>query len=161
MGHVPIVSQTSTTACPRLKVLSFSFSLSAEIERLMISSRTKEALARKKSEGKRLGHPKGRLSSVTKLIGRDDLIRESLQKKIPQTYCQTPKCQPVDHKKLHYYPEVDPHSDGVFSLFVQLYPLSLGGGLTRLSISTKRRMTARCRVGNGLVDCSNTTNERL
>ena len=67
------------------KVLAFAFSLSAEIERSMISSRTKEALARKKSEGKRLGRPKGKLSSVTKLTGKDDLIREYLQKKIPQT----------------------------------------------------------------------------
>jgi putative DNA-invertase from lambdoid prophage Rac len=67
------------------KVLAFAFSLSAEIERGMISSRTKEALARKKSEGKRLGRPKGRLSSVTKLSGKDDLIREYLDKKIPQS----------------------------------------------------------------------------
>jgi DNA invertase Pin-like site-specific DNA recombinase len=67
------------------KVLAFAFSLSAEIERSMISSRTKEALARKKSEGMRLGRPKGRLSSVTKLTGKDDLIREYLSKKIPQT----------------------------------------------------------------------------
>lgn len=67
------------------KVLAFAFSLSAEIERGMISSRTKEALARKKSEGMRLGRPKGRLSSVTKLTGKDDLIREYLAKKIPQS----------------------------------------------------------------------------
>jgi putative DNA-invertase from lambdoid prophage Rac len=67
------------------KVLAFAFSLSAEIERSMISSRTKEALARKRSEGKRLGRPKGRLSSVTKLTGKDDLIREYLAKNIPQT----------------------------------------------------------------------------
>ena len=67
------------------KVLAFAFSLSAEIERSMISSRTKEALARKKSEGKRLGRPKGRLSAVTKLTGKDDLIREYLAKNIPQT----------------------------------------------------------------------------
>ena len=67
------------------KVLAFAFSLSAEIERSMISSRTKEALARKKSEGKRLGRPKGKLSSVTKLTGKDDLIREYLDKRIPQS----------------------------------------------------------------------------
>jgi DNA invertase Pin-like site-specific DNA recombinase len=67
------------------KVLAFAFSLSAEIERSMISSRTKEALARKKSEGKRLGRPKGKLSSVTKLSGKDDLIREYLEKNIPQS----------------------------------------------------------------------------
>ena len=65
------------------KVLAFAFSLSAEIERSMISSRTKEALARKKSEGMRLGRPKGRLSRVTKLTGKDDLIREYLSKKNP------------------------------------------------------------------------------
>ncbi len=41
------------------KVLAFAFSLSAEIERSMISSRTKEALARKKSEGTQLGRPMG------------------------------------------------------------------------------------------------------
>ena len=35
------------------KVLAFAFSLSAEIERQLISQRTKEALARKKSEGKK------------------------------------------------------------------------------------------------------------
>lgn len=42
------------------KVLAFAFGLSAEIERNLISSRTKEALARKKSEGKVLGRPKGK-----------------------------------------------------------------------------------------------------
>src|SRR5436305_8582252 len=67
------------------KVLAFAFSLSAEIERSMISSRTREALQRKKSEGAKLGRPKGSLSSVTKLTGKDDLIREYLEKKIPQS----------------------------------------------------------------------------
>jgi putative DNA-invertase from lambdoid prophage Rac len=67
------------------KVLAFAFSLSAEIERSMISSRTREALARKRSEGKRLGRPKGKLSAVTKLTGKDNLIREYLEKRIPQS----------------------------------------------------------------------------
>jgi hypothetical protein len=31
----------------------------------------------------RLGRPKGKLSSVTKLTGKDDLIREYLDRKIP------------------------------------------------------------------------------
>ena len=41
------------------KVLAFAFGLSAEIERNLISQRTKEALARKRLEGVRLGRPKG------------------------------------------------------------------------------------------------------
>jgi len=64
------------------KVLAFAFSLSAEIERNMISQRTKEALARKRDEGKKLGRPKGRQSSKTKLTGKEEAIRELLQKKV-------------------------------------------------------------------------------
>lgn len=41
------------------KVLAFAFGLSAEIEREMISRRTKEALAKKKKEGVHLGRIKG------------------------------------------------------------------------------------------------------
>ncbi|MEM9888915.1 MAG: master DNA invertase Mpi family serine-type recombinase [Bacteroidota bacterium] len=64
------------------KVLAFAFSLSAEIERQLISQRTKEALARKKSEGVKLGRPKGSLSKQTKLTGKEDVIKELLEKKI-------------------------------------------------------------------------------
>lgn len=53
------------------KVLAFAFGLSAEIERNLISSRTKEALARRKSEGVVLGRPKGQRSSCDRLkLGR-------------------------------------------------------------------------------------------
>lgn len=41
------------------KVLAFAFGLSAEIERNLISQRTKEALARLKSEGKNIGRTLG------------------------------------------------------------------------------------------------------
>ncbi|MBF0227876.1 MAG: master DNA invertase Mpi family serine-type recombinase [Desulfobacterales bacterium] len=58
------------------KVLAFAFSLSAEIERNLISQRTKEALARKKSEGQKLGRPKGSLSKETKLAGKEKIIQD-------------------------------------------------------------------------------------
>ena len=58
------------------KVLAFAFGLSAEIERNLISQRTKEALARKKAEGVVLGRPKGKKSSkeAHKLGKKEDLI---------------------------------------------------------------------------------------
>lgn len=40
---------------------------------------TKEALARKKSEGVHLGRPKGRKSARVKLTGKDDIIRYCLE----------------------------------------------------------------------------------
>ena len=64
------------------KVLAFAFGLSAEIERNLISQRTKEALARKKAEGVVLGRPKGRKSSHVKLTGKEAIIKKMMDAKI-------------------------------------------------------------------------------
>lgn len=67
------------------KVLAFAFGLSAEIERNLISQRTKEALARKRAEGVVLGRPKGRKSSKVKLSGHEEVIRTLLQRKVSKS----------------------------------------------------------------------------
>lgn len=64
------------------KVLAFAFGLSAEIERNLISQRTKEALARKRAEGVILGRPIGSKSAKTKLTGQEKKIDELLAKKV-------------------------------------------------------------------------------
>ena len=64
------------------KVLAFAFSLAGEIERQMISQRTRDSLNRLKSEGVKLGRPKGKQSK--KLIKSHDKIAKLLQKKIPK-----------------------------------------------------------------------------
>lgn len=64
------------------KVLAFAFGLSAEIERNLISQRTKEALARKRFEGVILGRPKGSRSKQVKLSGQEDVIRVLIEKNV-------------------------------------------------------------------------------
>ncbi len=66
------------------KVMAFAFSLAADIERELISSRTREALKKVKAEGKTLGRPKGSLSK-SKLDEKEQVIDLYLSKKISIT----------------------------------------------------------------------------
>jgi DNA invertase Pin-like site-specific DNA recombinase len=66
------------------KVLAFAFGLSAEIERNLISQRTKEALARCKAEGKTLGRKPG-IALKVKLSGHEKQIRKMLREGITKS----------------------------------------------------------------------------
>ena len=61
------------------KVLAFAFGLSAEIERQLISERTKEALSRRKAEGIKLGRKPGSLNSRYKLDNHASQIQAMLE----------------------------------------------------------------------------------
>ncbi len=75
----------SITSNVLAKVLAFAFGLSAEIERNLISQRTKEALARKRAEGVVLGRPKGKRSAKVKLSGKEEAIKVLLDDNISKS----------------------------------------------------------------------------
>ena len=62
------------------KVLCFAFGLVAEIERNLISMRTKEALALRKAEGVILGRKKGSITKLKILIDNELEIIDRLKK---------------------------------------------------------------------------------
>jgi DNA invertase Pin-like site-specific DNA recombinase len=66
------------------KIMITMFSLFSEIERDLISERTKEGLKRARSEGKLLGRPKGTIGK-SKLDGKEKQIQEFLRGGINKT----------------------------------------------------------------------------
>ena len=67
------------------KVMAFAFGLSAEIERDLISQRTKEALLKLKKQGKKLGREVGSKNKKRKLDDKIEIINDLLIKKVPKT----------------------------------------------------------------------------
>lgn len=73
------------------KILGFAFGLVAEIERNLISIRTREALAVRKAEGKKLGRPQGSCPQLNVLIQNKEKVIELMDnsvsyKKIAKKY---------------------------------------------------------------------------
>lgn len=60
------------------KVLAFAFGIAAEIERNLISQRTREGLARARATGKTLGRPTGSKSKTSKLDAHAATIQKLL-----------------------------------------------------------------------------------
>ncbi len=66
------------------KVLAFCFGLSAEIERQLISERTKMSLDKLKSQGKHLGRPFGAKSKSLKLSKNTKRVKDLMAKGLPK-----------------------------------------------------------------------------
>ena len=66
------------------KVMTTLFALFAEVERDLISERTREGLAKARSLGRTLGRPKGSLG-VSRLNGKEDDIRRFLELGLSKT----------------------------------------------------------------------------
>ena len=80
------------------KVLAFAFGLAAEIERALISERTRDALARKRAEGIQLGRPKGALGKHTNLTGKENVIQTLLD--LGNSYASIARALKVDRSTL-------------------------------------------------------------
>jgi DNA invertase Pin-like site-specific DNA recombinase len=82
------------------RVMVTMFSLFAEIERELISLRTKEALAAARAAGKRLGRPRG-IHGRSKLDGKETQIKEFLELHVSKA--SIAKITGVDRATLYHF----------------------------------------------------------
>ena len=66
------------------KVMTTMFALFAEVERDLISERTREGLAKARASGKKLGRPKGSLG-ISRLDGKEHEVRQFLELGVSKT----------------------------------------------------------------------------
>src|SRR3989440_9377255 len=82
------------------KVMIALFGLFAEVERDLISERTKEGLAAARAKGRLLGRPKGSLGT-SKLDGKEEEIRMLLEKEISKA--SIAKIVGISQTALHHF----------------------------------------------------------
>jgi DNA invertase Pin-like site-specific DNA recombinase len=90
-------------------VLIFAFGLAAEIERELISQRTKEALAKRKADGVQLGRKKGSRNEKRKLDEYRNDIERYLKQGIPKTIIA--KLLNININTLYYYVKTELKKD--------------------------------------------------
>lgn len=78
VGVIAIKENYELTGDIVSKVLAFAFGISAEIEREMISERTKAGLQRARMNGKRIGRRKGQKPTKYKLTGNEQQIMQKV-----------------------------------------------------------------------------------
>ena len=84
----------------KTKAMVTLFSLFAEIERDLISQRTKEGLAKARAYGKQLGRPKGRLGK-SRLSGKEEDIRLLLKKGVSKA--SVARIMDVSETAVHHF----------------------------------------------------------
>lgn len=83
------------------QLLAIAFSISSQIERELISTRTQQSLARLKSEGKILGRPVGAKNKKVLLSGQEENIRRLLKEGYTKT--EIAKSLKVNRITLYYF----------------------------------------------------------
>lgn len=88
------------------KVLSFAFGLAAEIEHKLISQRTREAMALRKSEGKHMGRRKGSGGKMRILVDNKSEILRQLQ--TDRTLIQICRDNQISYETFYRFRDNDP-----------------------------------------------------
>ncbi len=91
------------------KVLAFAFGLSAEIERNLISQRTREALERLKADGCHLGRPRGKKNQQRKL----DLHCQEIQLLLDRGFSISKIANRMDVHRMTLYRYIREHELGI------------------------------------------------
>ena len=84
LGQIVAIRDALAKAGVAFVALKENFALFAEVERDLISERTREGLAKARSSGRKLGRPKGSLG-VSRLNGKEDDIRRFLELGVSKT----------------------------------------------------------------------------